>query len=118
MPSYENKRFVDLARGEWCELLFASEVRSRRVRWAVVLRWLRWEAWRLTRLPDDVVRASDRDYVYLVHGGRPGHLRGWAVPGAALMLHGLRDPDVEAMWWMIGHNPPETLLPHLTDVRF
>lgn len=114
-PSYENKRFVDLSRAEWVELLFGREVRPRRERWRVVVRWLRYEAWRLTRLPGDVVQPPDRDVVYLVHSGRPGHLLGWCISGQVLALHGVSRSDP---WPLIAHNPAETWLEHLEDVRF
>jgi hypothetical protein len=119
MPSLEGRRFDSFTRWEWRAFLFGSDSFSRRHRWSrrrrwtSVCRWLRWEFRVLTALPGDVLRSPDRDCVWLVHGGRPGHLRGWCISGYAVQCFGA-DGD---LWRLVAHNPPESWLGHLQNVR-
>ena len=116
-PSWLNRRYDSFTAREWADYLFGSYRWSRRRRWDSAWRWLKHEAWLLTRLPGDTVNNFQRDGVYLVHGGRPGHLRGWFIPGQAIALHVGEWSHSDELWPLIAHNPPETWLPHLERVR-
>ena len=117
MPRWENKRYNDFTRAEWRDYLLGSYQYKRRARWRSAWIWLKWEVYLWARLPGDTVNSVDQDCVYLIHGGRPGDLRGWAISGYAIALHVGTWRTGEELWPLVAHNPPETWLANLTKVR-